>query len=231
LHRKQFGKIIVRGLSTTSSGAEKQIDDYLAALGEGFAAPANKELTRMSWVEFALNPFPDLFAMPPGGVSSKVKDALLKKRLSDRQVTVAYDYLTSADFDVMGGMLGFATYGGRVNDVPPDATAAPQRGAIFDTACNTGWLDSRDETENLRWVRAFYRDLFAETGGVPVPGDAYDGALINHPDTDVADPELNTSGVPWHSLYYQSNYPRLQRVKAQWDPRNVFRHALSIEPA
>lgn len=69
---------------------------------------------------------------------------------------------------------------------------------------------------------------FADTGGVPVPSQAYDGALINHPDTDLADPALNTSGVPWHTLYYQQNYPRPQRVKALWDPLNVFRHALSI---
>ena len=96
------------------------------------------------------------------------------------------------------------------------------------TACTTGWLDPRDEAKNLAWVRAFYRDLFAETGGVPVPGDAYDGALINHPDTDLADAAWNTSGVPWSTLYYQDNYARLQRIKAQYDPCNVFRHALSI---
>ena len=95
----------------------------------------------MSWLEFALNPFPDLFAAPPGGVSVKVKDALLKKRLTDRQIGVAYDYLTRTDHDVMGGMLGFATYGGRINTVAPDATASAQRGAILDMACTTGWLD------------------------------------------------------------------------------------------
>jgi aclacinomycin oxidase len=54
------------------------------------------------------------------------------------------------------------------------------------------------------------------------------GALINHPDIDLADPALNTSGVPWSSLYYQENYPRLQRIKARYDPDNLFRHALSI---
>jgi FAD/FMN-containing dehydrogenase len=59
-------------------------------------------------------------------------------------------------------------------------------------------------------------------------GKSMPGAFINHPDTDLADPALNTSGVPWHTLYYQENYPRLQRVKARWDPRNVFHHALSI---
>jgi aclacinomycin oxidase len=231
IHRKQLGKIFIRGLSTTgdaTDAAERQVDDYLAALSEGISAPKGKELARMSWLDFALNPFPDLFAGPPGGVSVKVKDALLKRRLTDRQIGVAYDYLTTTDHDVMGGMLGLATYGGRINTVAPDATASAQRESIFDMACNAGWMDPREEASNLTWVRAFYRDLFAESGGVPVPGEAYDGSLINHPDTDLADPSLNTSGVPWHTLYYQANYQRLQRVKARWDPRDVFRHALSI---
>jgi aclacinomycin oxidase len=128
----------------------------------------------------------------------------------------------------MGGMLGMASYGGAINRVAPGATASAQRDAILDLACNTGWLDPRDEAKNLAWVRAFYRDLFADGGGVPVPGDAYAGAFINHPDVDLADPALNTSGVPWHTLYFRDGYPRLQRVKARWDPRDVFRHALSI---
>jgi FAD binding domain-containing protein/berberine-like enzyme len=228
VHRKQFGKIIIRGVSTAGVAAERQVDDHLAALGEGIGAPNGLELARMSWLEFALNPLPDLFAAPPGGVSVKVKDALLRKRFTDRQIGVAYDYLTRTDHDVMGGMLGLATYGGRVNTVAPDATASTQRDAILDIACTTGWQDPLEEAKNLTWVRAFYRDLFAESGGVPVPGEACDGALINHPDTDFADPALNTSGVPWHTLYYKAGYQRLQRIKARWDPRDVFRHALSI---
>jgi FAD/FMN-containing dehydrogenase len=230
IHRRQFGKIVIRGVSTAGLAAERQADGHLAAVSEGVAAPDSRELTQMSWLEFALNPLPDLFAAPPGGVSTKVKDALLKKRLTDRQIGVAYDYLTRTDHDVMGGMLGLATYGGRVNTLAGDATASAQRDAILDIACTAGWLEPQDEAKNLTWVRAFYRDLFAESGGVPVPGDACDGALINHPDVDLADPTLNTSGVPWHTLYYQDNYPRLQRVKARWDPRDVFRHALSVRP-
>ncbi|WP_119080931.1 BBE domain-containing protein [Chitinophaga alhagiae] len=52
--------------------------------------------------------------------------------------------------------------------------------------------------------------------------------MINHPDTDLADPAWNQSGVPWHTLYYKENYARLQQVKRNWDPLNVFHHALSI---
>jgi aclacinomycin oxidase len=227
IHRSEFGKIIARGVST-ADGAEGQIQDHLAALGEGIAQAHGRELARMSWLEFALDPFPDLFAMPPGGMRLKLKDALLRRRLSDRQIQVAHDHLTRAHRNVMGGMLGLATYGGRINTVEPAATASAQRGAIVDMACTTGWLDAGDEADNLSWVRAFYRELFAESGGVPVPGDAYDGSFINHPDTDLADPALNRSGVPWSTLYYKENYPRLRRIKARWDPLNVFRHALSI---
>ena len=226
IHRKQFGKIIVRGVSTAGAGAEQQARDHLEALGIG--APNSRDIARMSWLEFALNPFPDLFASPPGGVSAKIKDALLKKRFTDNQIGVAYDYLTRTDHDIMGGMFGLATYGGRINTVARDATASVQRNAILDIACTAGWIDPAEEEKNLKWVRAFYQDLFAGTGGVPVPGEAYDGAFMNHPDNDLADPSFNTSGVPWYTLYYNENYPRLQRVKAKWDPCNVFRHALSI---
>ena len=228
IHRRQFGKIFVRGLSTAGAGAERQIDEHLAALREGIGAPSERRIEQMSWLDFALNPMPELFTMPPGGVSVKVKDALLRKRFTDRQIGVAFDYLTRTDHDVMGGVLGLATYGGRVNSAARDATASVQRGAILDTACNAGWIDPRDATRNLAWVRAFFGELFGETGGVPVPGDAYEGSLINHPDTDYADASLNRSGVPWYALYYHENYPLLQEIKARWDPRDVFRHALSI---
>jgi FAD/FMN-containing dehydrogenase len=229
LHRHQFGKIAIRGVSTAGDNADRQIDEWLdALLGGNRSKVAVRDRQRTGWLEFALNPFPDLFTFPPGGVSMKGKDALLKKRFSPQQNAVAYDYLTRSDHDVMGGMLGLASYGGHINEVAPDATASAQRAAILDIACSTGWVDPQDEANNLTWVRSFYRDLFADSGGVPVPGDAYEGALINHPDPDLADPSMNTSGVPWPTLYYKANYPRLQRVKARWDPLNVFHHALSV---
>ncbi len=228
-HRWQVGKIIVRGLTVDEARADQQIEAYLSALAEGIKTASALEVKQMSWLDFALNPFPDLFTMPPGGVSTKGKDAMLRKPLSDRQSEVVYDYMNRTEFDVMGGIFGSASYGGHVNSMTPDATASAQRSSIFDIACNAGWLHPREEVENLRWVRAFYRDLFADTGGVPLPGDRYDGMFINHPDTDLVDPALNKSGTPWHVLFYQSNYPRLQRVKARWDPLNIFRHALSIQ--
>ncbi len=227
-HRRQAGRIVLRGVSTAGDGAAAQIDACLAAIGDGIDQAPQVERRTSSWLDFALSPFPDLFAGPPGGVSMKVKDALLRRPLTDRQIDVACDHLMRDDCDVAGGMLGLASYGGRINAVAPDATAAAQRRSIADLACTAGWLAPDDADAHLAWVRAFYRELFADSGGVPVPGDTTDGAFINHPDTDLADAAWNRSGVPWTTLYYQDNVARLQGAKARWDPRQVFRHGLSI---
>src|SRR5213079_1719493 len=61
IHRQQLGKILVRGVSTAGDAAYTQIDDHLAALAQGIGAPQAKEQARMSWLDFALNPLPDLF--------------------------------------------------------------------------------------------------------------------------------------------------------------------------
>lgn len=228
LFRRQTGALALKGLSIAGDDAERRVQEHLDAVNEGVGAPYTCDLERTSWLGFALDPFPELFRAAVGDVRTKIKDAFFRKGFTDRQLSAAHHHLTRTDCDIPGGMLGLATYGGKVNTVAPDATASPQRDAILDVACSVGWMDPADDARHLAWARTFYRDLFADTGGVPVPGEQHDGAMINHPDVDLADPEWNTSGVPWHALYYKDNYARLQRVKARWDPRDVFHHALSI---
>jgi aclacinomycin oxidase len=229
LGRRQGGTLGLKGLSTAGAAAEPLFQEHLAALEAGVGAPHTLQLETTSWLGFALNPFPELFKVPGAEKASfKIKDAFLRRRFTDRQLQAAHHHLTRSDVDMPGGMLGLATYGGKVNTVAPDATASAQREAILTTSCNVGWTDPGDAKRSLAWVRALYRDLFADGGGVPAPGEVADGAFVNHPDADLADPRWNTSGVPWHTLYYKDNYPRLQRVKARRDPRDVFRHALSI---
>jgi len=62
-----------------------------------------------------------------------------------------------------------------MNALPSDATAASQRRAVLETSYSAGWMDDADAAPSTAWVRAIYREVFADTGGVPVPGAAYDG--------------------------------------------------------
>src|SRR5262245_28583073 len=213
LWRRALGRLEIKGLCTDHSSAEAIVDEHMKAITAGVSVPNSLETERLPWLSFALNPFPELFRPGMESPPFKGKDAFLRRRFTDRQMEAAYDYLTRTDYDVVGGMLGAVTYGGKVNTVSAAATASAQRDSILSTACAVGWGEPGQEATSLAWVRGLYRDLFADTGGVPTPGDQCDGCMINHPDTDLADPELNTSGVPWHRLYFKDNYRRLQQIK------------------
>lgn len=230
LRHQQYGQIEMIGLSIAGGDeGQRLIEEQLAAVMEGVDAPYTRRDEHSSWLTFALHPFPEMFSAGMNDARCKVKDAFLRRGFTDRQIAVAHDHLTrSGSVPLAGGGLGMVSYGGQVNTVASDATASPQRDSLLSTGASIGWGDPAHEEAALAWVRAFYRDLFGETGGVPVPGAHSDGAMINHPDADLADPAWNRSGVPWHTLYYKDNYPRLQQVKARWDPLNVFHHALSI---
>jgi hypothetical protein len=229
--RRPTGKIELTCVITAGANAEKLLEEHISAINAGIELSFTREVDRTSWLAFALYPFPDLVSVVGMQAVFKLKDAYLRQRLSDRQIEVVYRYMTRTDFDVPGGSYGMATRGGKENTVAPEATASAERSSILTTSCGAGWANPQDAARHLDWVRQFYQELYIDTGGVPVPNQANGGAFINHPDTDLADPQWNTSGVPWSTLYYQGNYPRLQQVKALWDPLNIFHHALSIQPA
>jgi hypothetical protein len=226
LNHRNIGKLEMKGVSTAGPKAIQLVDEHLASIADPLGLSYRRQVEETAWLQFALNPFPELFQPGYDKVKAKIKDAFLRRPFTGDQIAKAYKYLTNNE--PVGGGLGMATYGGQVNTVLPGATASAQRDCILDIACNTGWGEPEGEAASLNWVRNFYKDLFAASGGVPAPNEQNGGCMINHPDTDLTDPQWNNSGIPWQTLYYQDNYPRLQQVKQKWDPNNVFHHALSI---
>ena len=154
----------------------------------------------------------------------------LRKPLADHKIQALYRGLTDPEYK--GSCLVYLpAYGGQINTVSPTETAVPQRDSILKLWISSTWSDPALDKESIDWTRRLRRSIHAETGGVPVLNDSLDGCYINYPDVDLRDPAWNTSGIPWHTLYYKDSYPRLQRVKSEYDPLNIFQHALSIQPA
>ena len=122
----------------------------------------------------------------------------------------------------------FVGCGGRMNALSPTATAIAQRDSVLKLVYSTHWDASEQPEPHLAWLREFYADVYAGTGGVPVPDERTNGSYVNNPDFDVQDERWNGSGLAWHELYHQHNYPRLQAVKARWDPGDVFRNPFSV---
>jgi FAD/FMN-containing dehydrogenase len=104
--------------------------------------------------------------------------------------------------------------GGAVNRVPAAATAYPHRDVNFIMNVHTRWSSPSEDQRCIAWARGFF-DAAAPfaTGGV----------YVNFmPDDEV---QRVRSGA------YGPNYDRLAKVKAKYDPRNLFRMNQNVAPA
>ncbi|OKI17542.1 FAD-linked oxidase [Saccharothrix sp. CB00851] len=222
------------GVTTQVDGsrpdAERLLDAYLAQVLDGAEPDLRVPTLRMPWLESVRHHSgtTDSNQNDPT-VRGDYKSAMMRGNLPNDQIEAIHRFLTSADIDNPAISLSFIGFGGRTNAVAPGATAFPHRDCSMNVLWTAVWRDPAEDAKYIAWNREFYAAVYAQTGGVPVPNAVTGGCYVNDPDTDVADPRLNRSGVPWHELYYNDNYPRLRQVKAKWDPQNFFRHALSVE--
>ncbi len=222
--RKEAGKIFVSAqVDPTDPANEKLLNDFMTALTANVTPRATLINTgRQPWQYTTVNAADTAVAMGVlGPPRSRTKGALLRKRYTDEQAALIYTRLTSSTYSHTASSVSNAT--------AENATASVHRSAIMLASVFSCWDVPADDARHETWNREFYRDLFADTGGVPVPNDRYDGCFVNWPDTDLLEPAWNTSGVPWSTLYYKGNYAKLQQVKAKYDPKDLFRHKLSVQ--
>ncbi|MEV0358717.1 BBE domain-containing protein [Nocardia sp. NPDC050697] len=138
---------------------------------------------------------------------------------TDAQAEIIHAALTSTEIPNSHAMVVLNPVGGKVGLAAPGDTAVAQRGAIFKVLYQSLWTDPAEDAAHIAWATRLFRAVYAGTGNVPLPDDRTDGCYIHYPDT----------GIPWPRLYYKDNHPRLQQVKAAWDPRDVFHHPQSIQ--
>ena len=107
-----------------------------------------------------------------------------------------------------------AHMGGATNQVPVDGTAYPHRDVEFILNVHTRWPDAAQDAACIGWAR----DLFDK-----VAPHATGGVYVNFM------PEDETQRID--SGAYGPNYARLARIKARYDPKNLFRRNQNITPA
>jgi hypothetical protein len=221
--------VLHRFISAITAGVDVSSEPMTAPSGELPALPGFYETKQISWMQATRTVGTNNPTITNPTSRGAHKSAYFKKGFTDRQLGVMWKQMTRTDFTNPDTMMVVFSFGGQVNAVAEDATANAQRDTIFKICLQTFWQNEKDDAFYLGWERETFEGLFPETGGAPVPGDQMDGCYINYPDVDMADPKRNRSGVPWSTLYYKGNYPRLQRAKRRWDPANHFTHKLGVE--
>ncbi|MGW0879741.1 FAD-binding oxidoreductase [Streptomyces sp. NPDC002671] len=111
-------------------------------------------------------------------------------------------------------------FGGAVRRSPRGGTAFPHRDALFYSEPGAGWGTRSDQPgicdprtpEAQAWIAEFSQALRPYV----------DGAYANVPNIGMQD---------WETAYWGSNFDRLRKIKAKYDPHNVFQYDQSIPPA
>jgi FAD/FMN-containing dehydrogenase len=182
----------------------------------GYRGDAAAAATYLEKWKSAFRPAPAHFSTstpnPEGevwGPTSVAVDGAFLEVLNDGVVEVLARAATEArGFGQM--LLGLSN--GAVARIPMTATAYPLRGTGLSTLIGAEWRKPEDRARAQRWV--------AETGSALRPWARR--AYVNYlpPSTPERIREI-----------YGVNYPRLARIKAQYDAANLFRENQNIQPS
>ncbi|MBR7838883.1 FAD-binding protein [Actinospica durhamensis] len=217
-------------LTDLAASAGAQFQPQMSALSPVSAVSVVEKRRQMPW-------FQETMTVNGSGPNQrgKYKSAYHRKPFTDQQIAALWHWLTKdvEGVDLTQTLCQVDSYGCRTNAVAPTETAVPQRDSIMKLQYQTYWTMPAQDEAHLKFMRAFYEDVYRKTGGVPEISDARhdrttDGCYVNYPDIDLG---VATERAPkYPRLYYKQNYARLQQTKRLWDPRNVFHHAQSIIP-
>ncbi|KIQ86331.1 MULTISPECIES: FAD-binding oxidoreductase [Bacillus] len=103
----------------------------------------------------------------------------------------------------------FHGLGGAVAEVPNEATAYFYRKALSNMSIFATWGQPEGAGGSIRWVEDFRLAMLPFTKGV----------YVNTPDLYIKN---------WPDAYFSCNFDRLMKVKAKYDPKNVFNFPQSI---
>ncbi|MEE4545245.1 FAD-binding protein [Streptomyces sp. V4-01] len=236
--------VMLTQVDAGAPNAQQILDDYIAYMNAGVTTPATTATTKsgdfvampeavngiqLPWLEATRKTSTTNAQLNDPTLRAEYKSAYVKTAFTQDQALALYKHLTRTDINNPDISIQLTSYGGVASGVDAAATAAQHRGAAFKMLWFVQWTDPADDDTYISWTRQSYSEVWASTGGVPVPNAVTDGCYVNYPDADLSDPTYNQSSVRWSTLYYKDAYPRLQQIKKKYDPRNFFQHRQSVE--
>ncbi|MFD0587217.1 FAD-binding oxidoreductase [Paenibacillus sp. GCM10027627] len=203
---KKGGNVSMLGMYL---GSKKEALRLLAPILKA-GTPTKKTIRSLPYpkvVDFMLDPDPVL----PQKFSNQFSSGFGRRPFNHKAIKAMREFLEKAERGTPAGFY-FLNWGGAVSRVAPTATAFYWRNAKFYVEWNSSWIKPSHAARNIALVRQTRRKLQSNIVG----------SYINVPDQGIKNPG---------AVYYGKNYARLRKVKAKYDPRNVFRNPQSIPPA
>lgn len=108
--------------------------------------------------------------------------------------------------------------GGRISTVPKDATAFAYRDSIYWIQVQGNWNNFPEKKAAVEWAELTYSQLKPDILN----------PVTQTPRAYVGFKQLNL-GEFYPQAYWAEHYPRLQQIKAKYDPENVFTYPQSVK--
>jgi FAD/FMN-containing dehydrogenase len=209
--------IVYAGLATGPDGAPRlgwravvngPVDgaDQLVAPLRAYGTPVLDDIRPQSYVEIQRIVEP----MFPRGRQNYWKASFVDE-LSDELIDVLVEAMQRVPSPYT--IIAIEQMGGAMARLPDTATAFQHRKHAFSLLILSGWEDPADTDANVAWTRQLWEDTR------PLASSA---VYVNY---------LGTEGDQRVRDAFGVNHERLARVKAQYDPGNLFRLNQNIRPA
>jgi FAD/FMN-containing dehydrogenase len=206
LHAPDGSGTKLAGIVVCHVGTAEQAEADLAPL-RAFGSPVMEALGPMPYT--AVNSMLD--AGYPTGSLNYWKSGFVQE-LSDGAIETIVDTFASCPSPMTSVLLEH--YHGEVAAVPVEATAFPHRRTGYNLVAPSVWLDPAETDANVAWTREMFAALepFLATA-----------RYVNYLDED----DMQEDPV---AAAYGPNYERLVQVKDAYDPTNLFRLNLNVQP-
>ncbi|MCK9860926.1 FAD-binding oxidoreductase [Paenibacillus sp. ATY16] len=169
-----------------------------------------RDIQSLPWLQatkFLLAPDPIL----PQKFSNQFSSGFGRRPFPDKAFKYMRGFLEKAEGGTPAGFF-FLNWGGAIRKIAPRATAFYWRDPQYYVEWNSSWVKPSHAAKNIALARNTRKKL----------QPFIVGSYINVPDQGI-----KCSGP----VYYGKNFARLRRVKAKYDPQNVFNNPQSIPPA
>jgi FAD/FMN-containing dehydrogenase len=206
LHAPDGSGMKLAGIVVCHVGTAEQAEADLAPL-RAFGSPVMEALGPMPYT--AVNSMLD--AGYPTGSLNYWKSGFVQE-LSDGAIETIVDTFASCPSPMTSVLLEH--YHGEVATVPVEATAFPHRRTGYNLVAPSVWLDPAETDANVAWTRETFAAL------EPYLATA---RYVNYLDED----DMQEDPV---AAAYGPNYERLVQVKDAYDPTNLFRLNLNVQP-
>lgn len=221
LSRNLYAQVTLCQIGMIVSGTYFGSQDEFDALGLNSIFPKHKAniVYIEDWLALVANWTEDVGLHIVGGARCAFYSKCLAYKtaypMPDKCVDDLFKYLDTADKGTLLWFLNFELQGGATNDIPSDATAYAHRDVLYYS--ESFGIDIGRVTKTTRSFITGINNVITSN----MPREKF-GSYPGY-----VDPELRNG----QQSYWGPNLPRLERIKREIDPEDVFHNPQSVRPA